>query len=363
MNELWTKGREAGYKAGYANGYHFGRCEAVLSKEMRPEQILWEKKVLFVKADGQPYSSIDEGISEGLSRLVRTVLIIRPGEDAASVAERERPDLVLVLDAGGRPFPVDQADRMRAAGLKTAVWFPDDPYHSDSTLSIAAHYDYVFTQELSCVPHYRKTGCPNVSYLPFAVNPKFTFPRRAGTSYQYDICFIGSAFWNRVAAFDEISEYLKGRSVFINGFWWERLRNYRILGDKINRYWLSPEETYRYYSNAKIVINLHRSPGNEVHNSNRRNIPAVSVNPRLFEISACGTLQLTDVRSELASFYAPGSDLDVFSSTKELIHKLDYYLNHEEERRQIAFNGLVRTVREHTYRRRLQKLLYHVWEE
>ncbi|UJF32077.1 glycosyltransferase [Paenibacillus hexagrammi] len=39
------------------------------------------------------------------------------------------------------------------------------------------------------------------------------------------------------------------------------------------------------------------------------------------------------------------------------MEKIDYYLNHEEERQRIALRGLSRTLRDHTYRNRLHELL------
>jgi len=94
-----------------------------------------------------------------------------------------------------------------------------------------------------------------------------------------------------------------------------------------------------------------------VHNRNSRNLPAESINPRTFEISACGALQLTDVRGDLPDHYTPGLQLDTYASAAELREKLEHYLHREEERRQMALRGLQRTLQEHTYSRRLKLLL------
>lgn len=353
LQEAWNRGRNDGKRAGFAYGYHFARCETLVRQELGAAKKLFDLRVLYVKADGQPYASLDEGIVDGLFSTVRECHVMGPQEPVAEAALALRPDLVLVLDAAGRPFLVEQTDRMRAAGIKTAVWFPDDPYHSDLTLKLAPHYDYVFTLELSCVPHYRAAGCQKVHYLPFGVSPLRVRPQRVDTSYHYDICFIGTAFWNRTAFFDQIAEYLQRKRVFINGWFWDRMSKYPLLSDKIQGYWLPPEESVRYYSGAKIVINLHRAIDDESHNTNSRGLPAVSVNPRLFEIAACGTLQLADVREQLSAMYVPGSEIVTFASPQELVEQIEYYLNHEEERRMIALNGIKRTLNSHTYRKRL----------
>lgn len=350
-------GWEDGYREGKSAGYHYGLCESIYSRAASEPAGLRDVKVLYVKADGAPYAALDQGIEDALRASVREVVVVAPEQDVVPLAEAAKPDLVLVLDAIGRSFPTEQIDRMRAKGLRTAVWLPDDPYHSDKTVHIAPHYDYVFTLESSCVPLYRELGCPQVHHLPFAVNPNYIRHSRVDESYRNDICFIGSAFWNRVECFDEIAGYLSRQRFKIIGWWWDRMRNYELLADKIHGVWLTPEETAKHYSGAKIVINLHRSTEDASHNSNSRNIPATSVNPRLFEISSCATLQLVDNREELPGLYTPGYDIATFSTPGELVDKIEYYLNHEDERREMARRGLHRTVSEHTYRKRLDRLL------
>ncbi|MDF2721379.1 MAG: spore maturation protein cgeB, partial [Paenibacillus sp.] len=318
--------------------------------------------VLYVKGDGAPYVSLDQGIEEALKQLVEKVEVVGPEQDVAGQAEQLRPDLVLVLDAAGRSFPTEQVDRIRSLGIRTAVWFPDDPYHSDTTAVIAPHYDFVFTLEASCVPLYRQLGCVHTYHLPFAVNPDFMRHVRTEPEFKHDICFIGSAFWNRAVFFDEIAGYLAGKNIKIIGWWWDRMRNYKLLADKIEGVWLSPEETAKQYSAAKLVINLHRSAEDATHNSNSRNLPATAVNPRLFEINACATLQLVDNRPELSSLYAPGIEIATFTTPDELVHKIEYYLSHEQERREMVKRSLLKTVTEHTYPKRLERLLRIVFE-
>ncbi|GIP31274.1 glycosyltransferase [Paenibacillus sp. J2TS4] len=360
--KAWRIGWEDGYRRGWSYGYHLGKCEAIVRQSMEVKGRYWDVKVLFVPAQGAPYASLDQGIGRELEGLVQQLRIADNHQDAVVLAAEFRPDLVIVLDALGQTFPAHKADELRAMGIRTAVWLPDDPYHSDVTVGIAPHYDYVFTLEMSCVSLYRELGCKQVYYLPFAVNPNYIRPIYTETAYETDVCFIGSAFWNRVALFDEIAEYLAGKKVKIVGYWWERLKHYSLLKDKIDGIWLSPEETLKHYNRAKIVINLHRSSEDPSHNSNSRNLPARSVNPRMFEISACGTLQLSDVREGLPDLYTPEYEMATFSSPDELVNKIEYYLHHEDERREMAWRGLQKTMREHTFRNRLSELLSIVFD-
>lgn len=353
----WEAGRRVGYSTGWSYGYHMGRCQRVLRDIPQESGILWDQKIMYVRAVAAPYVSIDGGIEDGLRKLVREVIVVNPEDNFVSIAEETRPDLVLMLFTLAPSFPVDKVQALRSLGIRTAIWLSDDPYHTDQTIQIAPHYDYVFTLEISCVDVYKSLGCLNVHYLPFGINPDSVTLDHVSTSYRRDICFIGTAFWNRVHFIDEIADYLKDKDIMINGFWWDRLRSYDKLSSKIQGYWLDPKETAKHYHASKIVINLHRSIDDESHNSNSRRIPAYSPNPRVIDIAACGTLQLTDVRQELSNLYTPGEELDTFSSPQELVAKIEYYLNHEEERQRIALKGLSRTLRDHTYRGRLHQMM------
>ncbi|MEI7024945.1 CgeB family protein [Paenibacillus sp. y28] len=360
---LAEQGRMAGAASGWDQGYRFGRCQAIINNNPQPDQILFDKKVLYVTSGlSVPYAPLDAAIIESLSRLVREINVVTPNDDMTEQARHMRPDLVLTLE-GIHNFKAEKIKLLREMGIKTAIWLSDDPYYTDITIGIVPHYDYVFTLELQCVALYKQLGCKNVYYLPFAVNPKVFTPQHVGPAYKTDICFIGTAFWNRVAFFDQLSDYLQTKKYRFIGLWWDRLKQYNQMSSRIRlNTWLSPEETVQYYNGAKIVINLHRAFDDQTFNQNSRKIHALSLNPRTFEIAGCGTLQLSDMRSDLQNFYEPGKEIVTYSSPSDLVKKMEYYLNHEEDRRNIAFAALERTLREHTYRRRLYQLLTLVFQ-
>jgi spore maturation protein CgeB len=267
---------------------------------------------------------------------------------------------VLVLD--GMLFPVEQVDAIRAKGVETALWLTDDPYYTDVTVGFAPHYDHVFTLELNCVTFYQEHGCSNVHYLPLGVHPGWFCPKATNLVNRREICFVGSAYWKRVELFDQIEPYLEGHDVCISGLWWDRLKAYKRLANKIRlNHWMGPEETAGFYNGTKIVINLHRSHDDGTFNYNSRLIKAVSPNPRTFEFQHAVILQLTDVREDLTSFYTPGRDLATFGSTEELVEQIDYYLTHEEQLQQVALQGFRSTMEQHTFAHRLTQLFQTVF--
>ncbi len=90
---------------------------------------------------------------------------------------------------------------MRAAGIRTAIWFTDDPYYTDVTANVAQHYDHIFTLEKTCVDFYRQHGCQSVHYLPLGFYPNEFRPRNPDRSRRKEICFVGTAYWKRIEFF------------------------------------------------------------------------------------------------------------------------------------------------------------------
>ena len=359
--EAAAAGREAGFRRGHEEGYRIGMLQGGLAGIELPLLPVKAVHVLYVTAGiGVPYPALDAAVIEALRSRAAKVTVASPSDDVAQTAAKQRPDLVLVLN--GVVFPAEQVEQLRKLGIRTAVWFTDDPYYTDWTSAIGPRYDYIFTLEQSCVAFYESLGCRQVYYLPFAAAPALFHPRQVAQQYQSDICFIGTGFWNRIDLIDRLAPYLQKRKVVIAGWWWDRLKHYNQLSDSIRLGdWMTPEETASYYNGAKIVINLHRSVDDDTINANRTKLPAASPNPRTFEISACGTLQLADVRTDLGNWYKADEEIALFSSYEELTAKLEHYLTHEEERRKIALRGLLRTRRHHTYDWRLHTLLEHVF--
>ncbi|NGM83660.1 glycosyltransferase [Paenibacillus sp. 7124] len=347
--------RKQGYRDGYSHGYHLGLCEAVrrlIPVTAGPRRPL---RLMYVP---QGFDAIDAGVTEALTGLV-SELIVCPAQSMLETAARESPEAVLVMN-GLHVFPDDHLEQIaeiRRRGITTAIWFVDDPYFTKDTAVLCRHYDHVFTHELGCIEFYRSHGAESVHYLPLCVNPGMFNPRRTGPEYRYDIVFIGNAFFNRTELFDYLAPmFIRHRTLIVGGFW-ERLKTFDTLSPFIHKGFIPPGETANYYSGAKLVINIHRPWEGGQDNRNSYQIAGRSINPRTYEISACGAMQITDVREDLAKHYRPGYDMETFGSPEELESKIEYYLNHEKARQKFALRALRTTLQNHTFAARLPRLL------
>lgn len=78
---------------------------------------------------------------------------------------------------------------------------------------------------------------------------------------------------------------------------------------------------------------------------------------RIFDILGCGGFCMTNYQSELTDYFEIGVDLEAYGSMEELIDKCAYYLEHEEERKQIALNGYRKVCEGHTYVHRINEMI------
>lgn len=75
-------------------------------------------------------------------------------------------------------------------------------------------------------------------------------------------------------------------------------------------------------------------------NLNMTNRPIRSGLPqRIFDIMGAGGFLLTNYQAEIPEYFEIGKHLEIYESQEDLLQKIAYYLEHEEERRSIAENG------------------------
>lgn len=78
---------------------------------------------------------------------------------------------------------------------------------------------------------------------------------------------------------------------------------------------------------------------------------------RVWDILGCGGFLLTNYQAEIPEYFEIGRELETYESMEELEQKVQYYLNHEEERITIAINGYEKTAKLHTYELRIAEMI------
>lgn len=104
-------------------------------------------------------------------------------------------------------------------------------------------------------------------------------------------------------------------------------------------------DMYRVLARSRIVLNSHLDSTGDW-----------ATNQRLFEVTGVGSLLLTDQKRNMPDLFEPDREAVTYSSVEELVEKVAYYLEHEEERREIAEAGRRRTLTDHTTRQRGRRI-------
>lgn len=84
---------------------------------------------------------------------------------------------------------------------------------------------------------------------------------------------------------------------------------------------------------------------------------ADDINFRTFEATGAGAMLLTNRTPDVEKLFEIGKEIVVYESLEDLYAKLEYYLNNEEKRKQIAKAGYIRSARDHTYDKRSEQLI------
>ena len=107
---------------------------------------------------------------------------------------------------------------------------------------------------------------------------------------------------------------------------------------EVNYYTEAPLAFY----NAKINLNI-------TTRSIQNGIPL-----RALDIMGSHGFLLTNYQSDFERFFIPNEDFVYYKSYDDLASKVDYYLNHEEERKAIAENGYNKVKKFHSYADRIK---------
>ena len=276
------------------------------------------------------------------------------GQFIAAKAADFNPDLILALAQA--PLTPESISTLKKLNIPIAFWFVEDFRTLKYWRDVAPFYDYFFTlQRGEFIGELLSIGAKNSYYLPQgclpSVHKEINLSRDDIDQYSADISFMGAGYYNRVQSFPRLLNHdfkIWGTEWALESLVGSRVQNKNKRIDSF--------DIVKIYNAGKINLNLHSSTSHEGVNP-----VGDFVNPRTFEIAACGGFQLVDERSELADLMAPGIEVATFDSIDDLGKKVNYYLKYEDEARSIAARGKKKVLKEHTIQHRMHEMLIHVF--
>jgi glycosyltransferase involved in cell wall biosynthesis/predicted O-methyltransferase YrrM len=245
------------------------------------------------------------------------------------VEERLRQKDVLIASGASMLHP----EFIRRLSTFNVLICADDP-ESSETLSrpVAPSFDFSFPLNIACVDDYRRWGCRHVDWLFHPIRPELSASELTEASIleghrEHDISLLCERVFNLSDRAQRIEHLVKSfPQAFIRGPGWPH----------------GPVPAPDVYRNTKIGWNLHNSIG--------------PCNSRSTMLPAFGVMQICDNASHFGKMFELDREGVGFESLEECIEKTRYYLNHDQERRQIAAAGWRRAMRDYTLERWWEKI-------
>ncbi|OQZ02636.1 MAG: hypothetical protein B6D35_00945 [Candidatus Brocadia sp. UTAMX2] len=270
------------------------------------------------------FDFMEQGLNDGLDVMTQGLY---------ELAKKEMPAILFAVLFDFHRDPRYEVFRQIASlGTTTIHWFCDDHWRFEKYSSVVApHFDIICTTANDSLPKYHAMGIsPKVIKTQWACNHELYIPY--DIQKDVEISFVGQPHGNRVEALAKLLQ--NGFKLEVFGFGWE------------NRPRIPFHQMVRLFSRSKINLNL----------SNSSTLIGQQIKGRNFEIPGTRSFQLSSNADNLSEYYEAGKEIIIFNSVDELIEKATYYFKHDDERNEIANNGYQRTMAEHTWQHRFEKI-------
>jgi len=283
-----------------------------------------------------------------------------------SFVKENSPDLVFFVPRTDEFIP-NIIDAIGQHTLTLAYFF-DDMWRIDYSRFWAQHFNFVTSSDVNGIKKFSLAGHQNVIYSPFACNTEIYCKKNLPKIY--DVTFVGGFNPYREWYINKLRK--EGINVKTWGIGW---------GTKM----LSSEDMINVFNQSRINLNLSNNICFDIRyllNSNRSIRKTLNiwkhtflakrqsdfktieqVKGRHFEINACGGFQISYYVEGLEKLYNIGEEISLFVSPDDLVQKVKYFLDHNDERESIAIRGLDRTIKDHTIEKRLNDIFNSITQK
>lgn len=255
-------------------------------------------------------------------------------EKIIRIVSEYRPKVVLV--AKGEAVSKRILLGVKHYGCVTANLFPDYLNHWPVIKEISRYYDFFFTFDQATIKRLVRLKRKNIYYMPQATDPE----EDIGKEKIYDITFIGT--------------YNKWRENYLSSL---KRFNLNIWGDQ--RWFNSSLKKFTRGGRMKLFkmkdiikrskINLNIFFDDET--------PMEGVSLRPYEITGSGGFLLTQYVKDYDNVFVNDKEIVYFKTPQEMVDKVKFYLKNDEDRGKIAYAGYLKTLKDHTYEKRMKQML------
>jgi spore maturation protein CgeB len=292
---------------------------------------------------------------------------------------------------------VETAQQLRALGVPMINYHVDMAFQWYRVIRTAPYFDMLAVAQMTHAEHLARYN-PNIHWMPMAANPRWYSDRpSSATGAGHDLSFVGSFNPFRRALIDDCVKqgfkpavYGKGWNAAVPNpyrFDWDYykvchdLRYYGLPRVKAEGVRTLTRAIKRKYSRRRILQDLigpefHPPCADEalplIFRSSRVNLgfsdtgwhgdtrvlPSNNLQCRLrdFEVPMSGGFYLVQRAPGHEDYYNIGEEIEVWTSSEELIDKLSYYSKHVSAAWRIREAGQKRALASHTWRHRFDAM-------
>jgi spore maturation protein CgeB len=281
-----------------------------------------------------------------LNPIIKSYLI-KENSEFLSIVSKEMPDLLFIIK-GDNFFPATLEKIKKVLSCPVVGYAWDEPFYTHNNNQDDYRksnfkkglpwYDLIFVFDTFYIDEIKRQGAKKVHYLPLATNPnrysEIATIDQDRCHYDYDVCFIGMPFENRVEIFENLHAYKLG----VFGDHWGKY--FMLKGQPPPAYYkgkATGEVVNKLYRSSKIVLNIHHSHSIE------------GLNTRTFDILACGAFEMVDYKKNVEEHFEIDKEIVTFENINELKSKIEFYSRNDDLRKAISERGRQRVLSEHTW--------------
>ena len=240
---------------------------------------------------------------------------------------------------------------------KTLVYFGDDEWRYENFSSVyAPYFDYIVTTDPDSIEKYRKINCLYVLYQRTGANHRVF--KKKNCEKDIKCSYVGAARLDRVKFINKLRKQkidIKCWGTGWNVSFFERVINKigigrNIFEKKYAKTRLSFEEMCDIFNRSKINLCTSESFRGDIK----------QIKARVFEVTASGGFLLCEHVKGIEDFFILDEEIVCYNSFDDLISKIGYYLENDEERNKIALNGYKRTLSQNTAEIRLKEIFHWI---
>jgi spore maturation protein CgeB len=255
-----------------------------------------------------------------------------------------RPDLLFFH---GRDISGDLLQRVKKR-LPVVMYYDDCIKGSsrsiDTVIEQGRQADIMYLTNRGEIPQYREWGV-NARFITGGCDPTaHRITDRPDPMFQSDVAFIGKPNTPQRAEFMQVLSRKFDLKLWGSG--WEKYGLKAAAGD------VYASEYRQICAGAKIMLGWNIDPTIDLYFSNRT-----------WYTLGCGGFLLTAYTPCLEEIFGRGKELDWFESVEECCDKIEYYLQHDQERRKIARAGYELAHREYSYDTMVNRIIEDIGKE